>query len=56
VAEVNLLSDTEVVAEIQRRAALLSGSAAGKMTVELNLKDGKWTLGNVSVTFPRRHG
>jgi hypothetical protein len=41
--------------EIERRAALIETSTAGKLTVEFNLKDGKWSLGNVSITFPRPH-
>ena len=52
----NPLRDPTVLAEIERRGAMLEGSAtAGKMVVELNQKDGRWTLGNVSLTFPRKH-
>lgn len=50
------IRDPDVQAEIERRALTLSGETAGKLTVEYNLKDGVWTLGNVSVLFARhRH-
>lgn len=43
--------------DVERKSLLVeSCSSAGKVVVEFNFKDGKWTPGNVSVTFPRRHG
>jgi hypothetical protein len=49
------IRDPAVQSEVERKAALVEAATAGKVTVEFNLKDGKWSLGNVSVTFPRRH-
>jgi len=50
-----LIGDPAVRAELDRKASLLERATAGKLVVEFNLKDGRWKLGNVSVTFPRRH-
>lgn len=50
------IRDPQVQDEIERRAKALTGYSAGKMTVELNLKDGVWRVGNISVTWPRHHG
>lgn len=52
------IREPAVQAEIERVATLIehSTATAGKLTVELNLKDGRWSLGNISVTFPRQHG
>lgn len=44
-------------ADVERKSLLIeSCSSAGKIVVEFNYKDGKWTAGNVSVTFPHKHG
>lgn len=48
-----LLSDHTFLAIIIQRAAALRSEHAGKVVVELNLKDGRWGLGNVSVMFAR---
>lgn len=53
----NPLRDPLVLTDLERRGAVLEqSSTAGKMTVDLNLKDGRWSVGNVAITFPRRHG
>jgi hypothetical protein len=44
----------EVVAEVEEKAHLLTTCSAGKLIVEFNLKDGVWTLGNITVGFPKR--
>ena len=49
------IRDSAVHIEVERKATLVETATAGKLTVEFNLKDGKWTLGNVSITFPRQH-
>ena len=52
----NPLRDPAVLAEIERKGDMLEQAAtAGKMTVELNQKDGRWSLGCVVLAFPRRH-
>lgn len=52
----NPLRDPAVLEEIERRAALLEQTEAGKLTIELNCKDGRWALGNVGILFAKRHG
>lgn len=42
--------------EVEKKARLLDSSSAGKINVEFHMKDGVWKVGNVSVTFPRKHG
>ncbi len=49
------IRDPEGLAEVERKAQLLQSYSSGKVTVEYHMKDGKWKIGNVSVTFPRRH-
>jgi hypothetical protein len=49
------IRDPEVQANVERMSAVLEPWRTGKLVVEFNLKDGRWTPGNVSVTFPRRH-
>ncbi len=48
-----LLSDRAFLEIVIQRAAALRSEHAGKVVVELNLKDGRWGLGNVSVMFAR---
>jgi hypothetical protein len=51
------IRNPDVQDDIERKALLIeSHSSAGKIVVEFNFKDGKWTPGNVSITFPRKHG
>lgn len=52
----NPLRKPDVLVEIERRATLLEqASTAGKLTVDLNCKDGRWSLGGIALVFPRRH-
>jgi len=50
------IRDAKVQADVESKGRLLESFSAGKLTVEFHLKDGVWTLGGVSVTFPRKHG
>lgn len=45
----------QVQADLESKAKMLEQEEAGKITAELNYKDGRWSAGNVSITFPRRH-
>lgn len=43
--------------DVRLRAAAVEASvSAAKLIVTYNLKDGRWRPGNVTITFPRRHG
>lgn len=48
------IREVRVHAEVEQKAAIVERVAtAGKIVVEFDLKDGRWTLGRISYVFPR---
>lgn len=49
----DLIRDPVWVADVIRKAGVLRSFSAGKVVVEINMKDGAWKAGGTTVTFPR---
>ena len=47
------IRNAQVQEDVERKSRVLESYSWGEVTVKFKLKEGRWTVGNVSITFPR---